>query len=203
MKLYHYSQEEYTSLISIYGRGVSEDDKKRLGEWATKVEGPFAYTKSISFFMEPIPVDLPSILHNEHTFWVSGKTLCEHVVDVSALPADVPYRLVEASEKTDLIYRKQNWKIAEKNPELEALYKKQIKELEESLKLEGYGISGLKKLASRYMNIRKSYEELYKLHKKFPEDNLLSKYAALVPHLMVYTADHPVKVNRSYEVTLK
>lgn len=203
MKLYHYNVQHLDFLQSLYGRGISDEDKKRLGEWATKTDGPFAYTKNLSFFMEPIPLDLPEILHNEHTFWKSGLTLYEHVVDTKEFVHDIPYRLVEAAEKTDLIFRKQNWDLAENNPELTSFYKSQIADLEKELELEGTGVGNLVRVASRYKGIRNYYKEAYKLYKKFPKDNLISKYAACVPHLMVYPAEAKIKVSRVNEITLK
>lgn len=203
MRLYHYNTKQLDFLQSLYGRGISKEDKTRLGDLATETEGPFAYTKNLSFFMEPIPIDLPKILHNEHAFWSSGRVLFEHIIDTKEFPHDVPYRLVESTEKTDLIFNKQNWELAEGNPELTALYKKQLKDLEQELNLEGTGVSNLIRVASRYKGIRKNYKEAYKIYKRFPEDRLIEKYAACVPHLMVYTAEKKIRVSLVNEVILK
>ncbi len=203
MKLYHYNEKPLDILISLYGRGLNSEDKKRLGDYVNETKDPYAYIKNLSFFLEPIPRNLPEILHNEHSFWTSGKELYQHIVDTSVFSRDVPYRLVESPEKTDLIYNKQNWTLAEKNPELATEYKRQITELEKELLLTGRGIYDLVKVASRYKGITEYYKKAYKLHKKFPEDNIISKYAACVPHLMVYTAMDKVKVSKINEFILE
>lgn len=203
MKLYHYNTCQFDYLQSIYGRGITSKDRKRLGDYVNNSEGLYAYVKNLSFFMEPIPLDLPKILHNEHEFWLSGRMLFEHVVDTKDLNPNVPYRLVESTEKTDLIFNKQDWDRAERENELVTLYKTQIAELEEELELTGIGVSKMVKVASRYKNLRKSYQDAYKLYKKHPEDKLFSKYAACVPHLMIYTAKDKVKVESVKEIVLE
>lgn len=37
--------------------------------YIVKDSNPRAYNKSISFFFEPIPLDIGKILNNEHPFW--------------------------------------------------------------------------------------------------------------------------------------
>ena len=193
MKLYHYNTNSLEVLSSTYHR-----DKQ-----SNRTDDPYDYRKNISFFMEPVPRNLASILNHEHKFWKKGITLIEHEIDTSFIENDIYYRLVESTEKTKLIYEKQNWDIVRTNPELREVYIKQIDDLEKKLNLKSKGITNLIKVASKYKGIKKYYEDMYIRHKEHPEDGLMEKYAATVPHLMTYPKAEYIKVLNRKEISLR
>lgn len=180
--LYHYSTKKFDKILSLSGQG------KVNNEWSPD------YSDHISLFLAPIPRDLPAILHNEHNFFKDGAEIYEYVIPLSALPKDIKYVIVETPEKIDLIYNKQNWDIVDTNPEIREKYMKEITDLETKLKYRGNKtkdfLEGYERLDK---DIRKSYIEAYKIHKARPEDELMEKYAANVPHVMFYIGTKPVK----------
>ena len=98
MKFYHYNTEEFDALLSIAIRG-----KGNIGD------NPRAYNRNISLFLEPLPLNVAEIFNNTHSFYRSGLTLVEHVVDSNAIPLDILYSLTESPEKVALLYGSQKW----------------------------------------------------------------------------------------------
>ena len=76
--------------------------------------------------------------------------------------------------------------------------------MEVLLKYKGTDINDLIRVSKKYRTgIRKKYQELYELHRKHPEDNLLDKYAACVPHVMIYTDKLVIKPKLTKRIVLK
>lgn len=179
--LYHYAPERYSNLLSLQARKKEKEGFKSL------LDDPYAYNKHISFFLEPVPDDLASILDNEHEFWAKGRVVYEHRVTIDSLPEDVYYRVVETHAVTDLLYNHQDWERVKRNPNLKNQYIRQIDDLMESNGYKGQGLDKLKKvIKSLPYDIAEDFANMYKLNLKHPEDNLITKYAATVPHLMAY-----------------
>lgn len=196
MLLYHYSNEEYKELGSL---NYQKKAKKENG--VDKIEN---YSDHISFFLEPIPIDLPDILEGKHNFWKSGQTLYEHIVDTNVFHPDIKYVIVETPEKTHLLYSIQDWSKCEGNPELIKKYKSQIRKMEIRKGYSGEGITSFVKAAKPLSHgIKGYYRNMVKLDKENPEDNLMDKYASCVPHVMMYTGMDPIKVKRVKQITLK
>ena len=196
--LYHYSVERYTELSSLAARGLQKEG------FEAKESDPFAYNKSISFFFEPIPLDLPEILYHEHKFWKTGAELYQYEISTVQLKEETPYVLTEGEEIVDLIYNKQDWSKVKGNPALISKYKEEIKALELKLKYRGTNIDDLIRVSKRYRTgIRERYKALYELNLKYPEDNLLDKYAATVPHVMIYTDKLKIKPKSTKRIRLK
>lgn len=196
--LYHYSVEKYDSLKSLSARELQKEG------FVSNEQDPFAYNKSISFFFEPIPLDLPEILNNEHNFWKSGTRLYQYEISTSQLEEDVPYLLTESEEIIDTLYNKQDWSKAKGQPEIVKQYKAELKELETRLRYKGTGVDNLIRVAKKYRTgIREKYKALYQLHLKNPEDGLLDKYAACVPHVMIYVDKQVLKPQRVQRIRLK
>lgn len=190
MFLYHYNTKRLPVLASQFARGVSTTTVKG----ADDISSPFYYGKNLSFFFEPMPENIGTILHQEHDFWKRGQVVYEHIIDINQLPIDVPYRIVETYAKTKLMYEEQHWDMIGVKPGLRDEYMEEIRNLEERNGYIGFGREKLKGvLKTLPYDIIKDYEDLYKRSKAYPEDNLLEKYAATVPHLMAYTAEHKIK----------
>lgn len=178
MLLYHYSENSYPTLKSraLQSNVIAEDEKD--------------YTNHISFFLEPIPLDLPEILEHRHSFWRSGKTLYEHIVDTKDLPNqdNLLFYLTETPEKVDIVFYSQLAK-NDKDPK----YWEAVNKVKGEFT--GRGVDDLIKMTRNYNSgIADYYRNLVKMDKEFPKDDLLQYYAACVPHLMVYTCMDPVKV---------
>lgn len=198
MLLYHYSKSKYENISSQIARSGSIVDN---GD-------DFQYEKNVSLFLEPIPRNISKLLNGEHEFWKSGNTIYEYTVDVSKLPKHIPFKLVESYEKTDLIYKKQNWNWDDikKNPKIREENLKEISDLEFSLGFKGFTKTMLIKAINKVLpklDMSKDYLLMYKRHKKHPEDELIKKYAPTVPHLMLYPAKVPIEYESVELITLE
>ncbi len=219
MNLYHYSVEKHDNIRSHVLQEADKEIeppnsdesghelaymKELLSFQKRHAPDLYDYKRSVSFFLEPIPRNLPSILHNEHKFWKSGVSLWEYVIDSRDLPKSVPFQLVESNETTELLYRKQDWSNAENNPALVKKYKQEIEQLKLELHLKGEGSTALEVIARKYSKgIANYYAKAYKLHKDNPEDGIMDKYAACVPHLMVYPGVQFVPYKERNPIKLK
>lgn len=202
MLLYHYSHKHFKELRSMFARSLEKEGFELKEENKGTIKEKFAYNKNISFFLEPIPRDLPSLLNHEHGFWKKGTVVYEHIVKLDSLPKDIHYRLVESRLVIDMIFNKQNWDLVENNPRLKQRYLDEIKSLELEKKYIGYSLKDLKQgILNLPHDIREDYKQAYVLAKANPEMDMLSKYAAGVSHLMAYVAKIPIKVERSSKIT--
>lgn len=218
MIYYHYSVEEYDELKSKVAQGKGTiPNLPRLANVLGKMEGPVArrldqlgllnkreYNRSISLFLEKIPLDIASIYGNAHKFWISGLELYEHAVVFENIPGNIVYKLTESPKKVELLYEKQDWTKVEGNPQLLEKYLKEIKDMETKYGYAGEGIDNMLKSCRPFKrDIRKRMERAYELALEYPEDKILEKYAACVPHLMIYPGYRPIKVSSVKKITLK
>lgn len=192
MKFYHYATTTFDELRS----------KVASGSGSAEVD-PWHYNKHISLFMEPIPRDLASILQHKHTFWRKGVVLIEHVIDSKDIPADIYYYLTETPEKTNLLYVTQDWSKVTQTNDLREQYIAEINTMETRKLYRGRGRNNLVMAARNFMSgIGKYYKQMLDLHIKHPEDKLMDKYAACVPHVMIYPNMAPIKVSEVNEIQL-
>ena len=196
--LYHYNSELFDDLRSLVAQGRSKNIEGLTND------GPFGYSKSISFFFKPIPKDLPNIFDGNHEFWTYGKELYEYEIPLSNIPDELYYRIVESNEKTDLIRNKQDWSLVnENNLKLKDKYIKELFTLENKLHYTGKGIKefllGYSKVS---LDIRKDYINSYKYILEDKEPELLSKYAPYVPHLMLYADKNPIIYSKAKKIKL-
>ena len=193
MLLYHYSVEEYSHLLSLKGQ-KKEEDKDYSGN----------YSDSISFFLEPIPRNIASILKHKHKFWKSGAEIYEHVIDTNVFYPDLKYVITETPEKTHLLYNVQVWDKKTITPDLIKQYKLEISDMQEKKGYRGEGKDNFLKAAKKFNHgIAGYYREMVKLDAKYPEDKLMDKYAACVPHAMLYVGEQKVQVATSRLIKLK
>lgn len=174
MNVYHYSRKLYGELKS-----------KNMQEGIVGSDEAFAYDSHISFFLAPIPKDLPSILKNEHEFWTSGKNFFEYVTVLESLPEDTYWRITETKEKTNLIFNVQDWDNISEGQRVKNL--KQIEALEYELGYKGKGTNALiQKLRKFKFEGRDEWYAMRKLYEETKGENFMQQYAASVPHLMIY-----------------
>ena len=190
MKLYHYSKDQYNTLMTKRASGkATPEEIERAEKSAKRILMPGAsYVDHISFFFEPIPAD---ILHNiygkDHAVWYEGNELYEYVVNVDRLPEGMLYEVVESAREMaalDAFAKEHNW--VEDNPALLRKWFAFI--LNEKVKWGEYGKSRSKLLyqIKRYQG-RLRYEFLEAKQREDFQTNF-HKYAASVTHLMVYPA---------------
>lgn len=192
MNFYHYSKEQHTELKSL------------SAQQGAAPKTIISYSNSISLFMEPLPLNVADIFRNEHNLYRSGLELYEHVIDSNNLPLNIDWHIVESPEKVELLYKKQDWENA--TEEMMKAYKDEISAMEIN---EGYIGSGrlalVKKLRSRFFS-GKTMEDYFKeaeyLHCNHPEDKIIDRYAACVPHVMIYPAMKTIKVQSSKLIEL-
>ncbi len=219
MNFYHYSIEPFDQIKSKILQEAnktieppnSDDDghdlaymKELLMFQKSHAPEAFDYRRSVSMFLEPIPRNLASIFNGEHQFWKPGIELWEYTIDSRDLPKKIPFKLHESPEVIDLIYNKQDWDSAKENPKLVEKYSNDIDRLMFELGLSGEGIAHMEVAARKYnRGIEKYYREAYELHKKYPEDKILQKYASCVPHFMIYPGVQFISYKERQQIKLK
>lgn len=187
MILYHYSKELYPELLTKAQSGGMTSFQIKLARMESRRKGylDLPYCDHISFFMEPIPSQLLGELFKGHPVWFKGNGLYEYLIDVSKLPLEIPYHVVESVKKTALYDKfciEKNW--VEDDPKL--LEEWQFLEDE---KAREWGEKGnrrdalIKQIDANQGIIEEAYRTAVQR-----EDFVYNKtkYAANVPHLMLY-----------------
>lgn len=168
MILYHYSKELYDVLKS---RAAQKD--------MPPTNTPdMMYDRSISFFIEPIPLDiLPSLHHYNHHFYKDKSKVYEYQISDHDLNKDkFVFRLVESPEKTQLYY------------DDSILDKEYHERLNAAIKEFGYTGTTTREIEPLVRRFKGTTRDLFKKLPTYPnyETDLKTKYAPLVPHLMIY-----------------
>lgn len=218
MKFYHYSKDQYDDLRSRLAQGKGKlfimDRKPELlanlqGTLAVQLDkaglrDDFSYDRSISLFLEPIPLDIAQIYKGKHELWQSGEEFVQYEVDITDLPSGISFRLVESPEKTKLLYQTQDWEAAKEDNELIPKYVKEIRDKEKALGYTAHGRENLAKVAGRFNRKTKQYmKKAVEIALEYPEDGGFKKYAACVPHVMIYPGYKPIEYSDVTTITLK
>lgn len=171
MKLYHYSAGKFDRLLTL------NQQHKELG---TKVPNKFPgqteeYGTHISFFFDKIPLDIiAGIFGHKHGVWRSHSELYEYVVDSTTI-GNFKYHIVESPEKTKLYYDKS---LTDKQYDVE------LDKVEKEMGYWGRGNTVFEASAKPLVGgTRKAYMQLPH-HPNF--EQIRNKYAATVPHVMLY-----------------
>lgn len=179
MFLYHYAKKEFQTLKTLA--------KQRGGSAA---EYPH-YENHISFFFERPPIEkLGLIFGPDHHTWHPGAHLVEHMVELSNL-GTFTYELVESPEKTLLYYD---------DSISESQYHRRLDEIVKRHKYEGDSVADL--LYAVKQNIGQTEKCFMELPSRPNFDQIKNKYAATVPHLMIYPATGEIKVTRTFRVNI-
>lgn len=187
MILYHYSKELYPELLTKAESGGMTPIQIKLARQESRRKGYFdlPYCDHISFFFEPIPSKLLSELFTGHPVWFKGNTLYEYLVDVNKLPLEIPYHVVESIKKTALYDKfsiEKNW--VDDDPKLleewQILEDQKAREWGEKRNTRAELI---KQIAANQGIIEDAYRAAV-AREDFEWNKM--KYAANVPHLMLY-----------------
>lgn len=195
VRLYHYSSEERDIIKSMFRQ--SEIDKETLKQEDKKadIRKTRNYLKHISFFPAAIPRNMASLLGPKFTKWPKGLVLYEHVVEVSYTNLEF-FDFVATKIETDFINK--NFKVDQwSDSEFRKKFFEKLFKVKSDKGLIGSDVSDLyykvqeegSKLEESIIN---SKDEDYS-----PED--YEKYAAFIPHVLVWLKDaqvEPVSVKR-------
>jgi len=194
--LYHYSKEHYPQLLTLEQQKVLDPKVRQDAQDAARFRGDlFPYYQHVSFFLDPVPLDLVGeMFPKDHQAWVNGNELWQYSVDPTTMSIK-GWVLTEAPLQNFLLdvlpwFDNRTYKRG---------YFKMLKLGRVLTQSEGSDLSGLVKCIDRYKGrTRAAYEKL-KDSKDFEE--LKYKYAATVPHLMIYT-DSPLTYQHAEQVTV-
>lgn len=184
MELFHYSVDRYGTLKTREKQGTitPEQRQKAIEEHKdyyqkTGIDKPGFYFEHISFFFERPPLErMSKIFPSGHDFWFRGNKVYEHIVDSKSI-GQFAFEIVEFPEKYDLYY----------NDDIDtATYLLKLKEVTDSLGYIGNGNAALE-LAVEKNKLKGKTEHFYNLLRSRPNyDKIKNKYAATVPHVMLY-----------------
>lgn len=197
MKLYHYSAHHYEVLKTLEKQRPLTKEELEEGARSVKWGAPLPYYSHISFFFESVPLDiLSSIFPKDHSVWFKGSRLYEYTVDAAKI-GHFQYAVVESPEKTELYYD-ESLSIEEYHRQINAVKKKfhyaghSLAELQQAAKhLEGLTRECFLALPSRPNWSKKG------------KDSIQYKYAATVPHVMLYPESGIVEYQSVKKVTVK
>lgn len=189
--LFHYSSKPLDQLLS---KNLMND---------VKYEKADEYGNNISFFFDPIPSKkIVSIFPPTHGFWKDGAVIYEHVIDASKIPdrAILAYWIAESKAKLefmDKFIKDNNW--VDDNPELLARYKSELREMQLGSGEYGKNKSNLLPQIAKHKHQTENAFIAASKRSDFAEN--ATKYAANVPHLMLYVSA-PIEVAYVNKVVL-
>lgn len=195
MLLYHYSKEKYSLLKTLekQGKVTSEERKKEEELYVKKCKTykylvPGYYYEHISFFFERPPIEqMSSFFGNSHDVWFNGNILYEHIIDSSKI-GTFYYELVESPEKTKIYY---NDTLSDKD------YFNQLGKIMNDNMYIGKNNKNLELVCEKLKGTTLEYLKLLSSRPNF--DEIKVKYAATIPHVMLYPIlgqIKPINVNK-------
>ncbi len=190
MKIYHYSKELYTSLeVGLKRLQLSRFEITKARLQAAKYFNPGAYFDHISFFFDPVPLNIiGDLFRGENDFWKNGNEIIEYTIDVDSLDKNITYFVAESPSQVKTLDAIE-W--VDTDEFLIAYLEKQsIASI--ACGETGHTLTGLKEQIKRYKGTTtKYYKEAIKRN-DFKEN--ITKYAANVPHLMLYPSSGNIEI---------
>ena len=197
MKLYHYSKDKYEILMNKIKQGkFTEKELKEQIEYTKETNSPGTYLEHISFFFDPAPLHLLGLIFGKgHHTWFDGNKLYEYIIDVDSL-GDIPYNVVETPlclkllDNTEWVdtyeffikYQKNKYKLQRANGEI------------------GNTLDKLKHQITLFQGKTSQYYLAAK-QRLDAKDNF-DKYAACVPHVMLYPNNGTIAIESINKVTV-
>lgn len=199
-KLYHYSDVQMDVLRTLRKQGHTETPQYTGINSSRQKYYPGDYIDHISFFLEPIPLDtIAACFKHNHRFWISGKELFEHEVDIKHLK-DFKYHLVESKLLTGLRDNVLDTSIIDNGSNFEQ-YLRLRNELQYVCGEIGDDNAALLEIQAASKGVTKECFEKIRMRADF--DSIRDKYAATVPHLMVYPKTGLITVDAVRKVKIK
>lgn len=195
MKLYHYSKARVEELLTLRQQkaGTPEANSFKAHDPTTSYH-PAGYADHLSFFFERPPIEsLASVFQEGHPVWYKGNDLYEYIVETRDND-QFKYVLVESPERTAHYYDE-----SYTDDDLQAWHKQELKILQKHNYI-GEGSQQLER-ATRHLqgSTLSSYQQL-RLRPNFEEIRL--KYAATVPHVMLYPTSGKMPISQTHQVTV-
>lgn len=194
--LYHYSRVRYETLLSreLQQPPLTAAEREKAIASAKETLEPDPYFKHISFFTEPAPVDiLGTIYGSGHPVWFPGSKLFEYKIDIDQFK-NFTFRLVES-----LICRKFLDEPKYMRMPDDVWYKKRR---EEQLKAGEIGNTLPALRAVIDANKGQTLACYLNVQSRSDFEKSRTKYAANVPHLMVYFERGEIFVDSVRRVTV-
>ena len=189
MILYHYSVTKFDNLTTAEYRGskVTEDMIKMKRPYT-----PGFYNQHISFFFDPVPFQLLGKLYGkDHKAWYPGSKLFQYIVDSEKI-GDFAYHIVETPEAIEMVF----------DDTIEpAEFHRRFSEIAEAKKYIGKGNIELEHGSRKF--IGKTREYFTKASKMEQFDSFKEKYAACVPHVMLYPKTGIVKYEEVSNIVIR
>lgn len=185
--LYHYSGSKYDILLTRKRQGIPKPDVVLQTSQEIK---PGDYTEHISFFVDPAPLDILSKVYRKHDVWHKGNILYEHTVDL-ALVGDFKYHFVETPEKIQLLF----------DDSVSVLeYYNQLNKINKNKHYIG---ASLDEFMYPYNSFKGTTRDYILKAPSYPNwESNRHKYAACVPHVMLYPKTGEVTVSSVKQVTI-
>ena len=148
------------------------------------------YNKHISFFFDPIdPMVVDQVYGKFHHFWAHGATVYEHVVDSRQI-GKFNYHITETPEKIEILYD-------------DSISTKRYYELLEQINKTNHYLGTEREFdqaAKKFVGQTSKYQK--KVHTYPNWNDIKNKYAACVPHVMLYPDKGYCKVLSSRSLTI-
>ena len=205
-QLYHYSVKPFFDFIksrSAQGIISSKEDIAYQQKRCRQTGLPGIYDKHMSFFIYRMPRDIPKYFGHRHKFWKTGSIIYEHTVIINEdLDKNDPnelvtgYALVEAPYITALRYATDF-----EDKKADETYFEKLKAIQRQHRDVGWGYQGLRDCIQRWKGkCNREFEKLLSLPDF--EENILPRYAATVPHLLLWTPSGSIPVYQTKEIRL-
>lgn len=198
MKLYHYSTEQLSELLTRRLQGADEKEIDIATFKAKRMGLPFPYHDHISFFLSPLPLELiASTFPHGHPFWIAGKELYEYVIDTKDIAPNSFWRIVESIEQ-EKFSDQFDW-IGTTDLNVRSGWFQQLNNFTAKKGYSGFDIRLLEKAKSKLKPL--SMLDYYRRAAVLREsDN--TQYAAYVPHVMIYPIGGKIPIKTTRKVML-
>jgi len=192
MLLFHYATHPYNPLRTRRLQQPLSDEDIRRGEFSAKrCSDPAPYYDHISFFLEPVPLDIIGDIFKpyNHPFWHNGNRIYEHIVEHSQLPK-FDYVIVET--EFDRLHADKNWYDGIRDtPSAVEHYFAEAAKKKIRLGERGSNHVAFERGARAFIGgLRQAYINAPSVN----DASAMLKYAASVPHVMLYPVGGTVKL---------
>lgn len=202
MRLYHYSVSRYQQLLTRRTQGATAKEIEESEAKAKRFNSVGPYIDHISFFFDPIPSRIMGKIYGPtHEFWHPGNRIIEHVVETDMLDGHILFDMVETPFRDaffDEFVKIHKWD--KDDPELLRLYLTGLEEAKRANGEIGAGISNLNRQIKRFVG---RTEKAIVAASQDPDfDSFKNKYAANVPHVMIYPQSGRITVHAVNSLTI-
>jgi hypothetical protein len=203
MLLYHYGpgNTKYNTLLTkrLSDKKLSKEEIKEAEDLARLTSRLGPYIDHISFFMDPIPFDIIGDLFKDsnHHVWFNSNTLYEYRVDFLSLEKNIKYEVVETPNDVKILDAT-NWIDTD-----DFFYDYMLKKYKRKRNDGEVGKFRLflEDQVKKYQGTIRDYYLKAVKRKDFKEGND-KKYAANVPHLMLYPSNGEIMYQSSRQITI-